>query len=67
MVKVKVTHPDFGYVLFTEPIPRQEDILNNYEKIVDAVGDNPNDADLGLVVRKMLRKAANEKKKEVRS
>lgn len=33
--KIKVTHPDFGYVVFTNSTKRQKEILNTYEKLMN--------------------------------
>lgn len=33
MNEIKVPHPEHGYVIFTEPTPRQLDILNDYIKL----------------------------------
>jgi hypothetical protein len=30
MNEIKIPHPDFGYVIFTEPTPRQKEILLDY-------------------------------------
>jgi hypothetical protein len=32
MNEIKIPHPDFGYVIFTEPTPRQLEVLNDYLK-----------------------------------
>ena len=34
-MKIKVKHPEFGHVIFTEPTLRQMDVLNKYEKLVN--------------------------------
>ena len=37
-MEVKVPHPDFGYVIFTEPTPRQNDILEHYKRLINGTG-----------------------------
>jgi hypothetical protein len=65
MVKIKVKHPDYGHVIFTEPTLRQLEILETFNLINEMVKDVPNDSDLGRVVRKKL-KSFNEKKSKTR-
>lgn len=33
MNEIKIQHPEHGHVIFTEPTPRQLDILNDYIKL----------------------------------
>jgi len=58
----KVNHPEFGYVIFTEPTSRQEQILEDYIKLRKQINDlnklktiYPNDFEFGQKVRRILR------------
>jgi hypothetical protein len=31
--EIKIPHPEYGHVIFTEPTSRQEDILKDYIKL----------------------------------
>lgn len=31
--EIKIPHPEHGHVIFTEPTPRQEDILKDYVRL----------------------------------
>lgn len=31
--EIKIPHPEYGHVIFTEPTTRQEDILKDYVKL----------------------------------
>ena len=34
MAEIKVNHPDYGHVMFTNPTPRQIEVLNHYNKLL---------------------------------
>ena len=51
---VKVQHPDFGHVIFTNPTPRQKDVLLFCQEYLA----------VGQVVKKKVLKALDEKKEE---
>ena len=67
MAEIKIPHPkgDGTWVIFTEPTPRQEEILKDYLVLIGDLGnpididpkDYPNDADLGKKVRELLTKS----------
>jgi hypothetical protein len=40
---VKVTHLEYGFVIFTNPTPRQEEVLQAYENYVTALKEIEND------------------------
>lgn len=54
--KLKVKHPEYGHVIFTEPTLRQEEILNIYNKIQALKDKYPNNLEFGAKVREILNK-----------
>lgn len=36
---VKVTHPDYGHVVFTNPTLRQQEVLSEYQKLINSAND----------------------------
>ncbi len=53
-----VKHPKEGHVSFTRMTIRQKEVITAYNNIIELVGQNPNDADLGEVVRALLKDAS---------
>lgn len=59
--KMKVKHPEYGYVIFSSPTSRQEEILLEYqkmkiklEKLNKLKTEYPNDFTLGYKIRNIL-------------
>lgn len=52
--EIKVTHPEFGHVVFTGMTGRQLEILDFYEKIFEAKKGIPNDKEFGQAIRALL-------------
>jgi len=52
--EIKVTHPDFGHVVFTGMSGRQAEVLDIYQKVFEAKKGIPNDKEFGQVIRALL-------------
>lgn len=52
--ETKVDHPEYGHVVFTGMTGRQEEILDFYQKIMEAKKGIPNDKEFGGVIRALL-------------
>lgn len=53
---IKVNHPEYGHVIFSQMSARQMDILELFVKIENLHSKYPNDHDLGKEIRKLLNK-----------
>ena len=40
VLEVIIPHPEFGHVIFTEPTPRQQDVLEDYLKCKNIYNKN---------------------------
>lgn len=54
-IEVKIKHPEYGHVIFSQMSPRQLEILKIYVAIQEASKDG-NDQTFGTKVRKLLNK-----------
>lgn len=54
ILTVKVSHPSFGHVIFSQLTSRELDILTVYSQILEAKKEYPNDKEFGSAMRKLL-------------
>jgi hypothetical protein len=52
---IKIKHPKFGHVEFSNPTLRQIQVLERCQEIINIVKTEPNDSKLGSEVRKILK------------